>query len=221
MVVARRISLIKPCLHVPLGPRAFSCSASAAAPKPISRATVKRYIPTDDRSFVLSDGTLQTTRENHDFLAAYDLEHDNGTMTRFQGNRELQRVITSYGVTVAYSPKYVINPYDLHLFDPRGHPLAPKMRSEYVRKLADEPLWIITTAGGAQSAVVRMLPQRQLKGAVFKALADLGFPSGKGQNGKDLRGTLWLSLHDPTKSAKQPPEAFGRAVASNLVDMLA
>lgn len=193
-------------------------STSTPYQTPAPRATsIRRFMPTDLK-FVTSDGKLQTTRENIDFLAHNNLEHDNGVMMRVYGSREFQKATTNAGIVVGYSPKYVIHPYDLKYFDPRGHALAGKIRSKYLQKLADEPLWVMTTASGGLSAVARILPQRIVKGALFRALKEMGFASGTGPDGTRLSGTLWLVFHEPLKAARQDEKALGRAIAKAAIE---
>lgn len=191
-----------------------SSNSNNGAPKP--RNTIRRYIPEDAKRFVKPDGRLITTAENRAFLLEHDLEPDNGTMSHFTSGPELQRVASEFNVTLAYSPRHVIHPFDLRFFEPRGHPLASMKRAKYLQKTREEPLWIYMTGVGGVSAVVRSLPQRRMKGALYRALEDLGYRSGGNGDGKEIRGTLWVTVHNPIKAAALPAEQFGRVVAAAL-----
>lgn len=71
------------------------------------------------------------------------------------------------------------------------------------------------TSAGAASTVVRVMTQRRLKSAIYRYLEDLGFPNGVGEH-KEIRGTVWITLYDPVKASKLPPEPFAEAIARAL-----
>ncbi|KAJ4865036.1 hypothetical protein T069G_01566 [Trichoderma breve] len=182
--------------------------------KPILRDTIRRYIPEEAKKFVKPDGKLQTTPETMNFLIEHNLEPDNGAARRLTTGPGLQNVSKAYHATIAFSPRHIIHPHDLRFFDPRGHPLAAARRAKYLRKSQQEPLWIMITGAGAAS-VVRTLTQRRLKSAIYRSLEDLGFRNGVGA-GKEIRGTLWITIHNPVAASKLAPEPFGEAVARAL-----
>lgn len=192
----------------------------AAAPRKTINAgakSVKRFIPEDVKRFIKSDGKLLTTRENRDFLLQYDLEPDNGRMTKFTSGPDLSKLASDFNATFAYSPRHIIHPHDLRYFEPRGHPLAAMKRSEYVRKTREQPMWIMITSVGGASAVVRTLTQRRMTRAVYAALEKLGYGgTDGGSRANSIRGTLWVTVHDPIKAARQSPERFGRIVGAAL-----
>ncbi|KAG5926509.1 hypothetical protein E4U42_003247 [Claviceps africana] len=200
-----------------------SASASKRV-KPGSRPdykpkTVKRFIPEDMKAFVQDDGRLMTNQEMRDFLVEHDIEPDNGRMERFAGGTELSRVASEFGAMSAYSPRHILHPHHLIFFDPRGHPLAPKIRADYARKIQEQPFWVYVTAMGGCSAVVRTKVQRKLTRSVYEALDKLGYRTTTLSNaGPDkVWGTLWVTLHNPLKAAGQSPEWFGRVMATALV----
>ncbi|KAK2608683.1 hypothetical protein QQS21_002794 [Conoideocrella luteorostrata] len=199
--------------------RAFSLTPpSTAKPKSSNPKTVKRFVPEDVKRFVKADGKLLTTRENRDFLVEHNLEPDNGRMIRLSAGPELSRLGSDFNATFAYSPRHVIHPYDLRYFEPRGHPLGPMKLANYAERKQQQPMWIMITGVGGASAVVRTLTQRRLTRSIYRALEELGYRSrseGKGKN-SHIRGTLWITLHNPVKAASQPPERFGRVVAEAL-----
>ncbi|KAL6880996.1 hypothetical protein J3F83DRAFT_720624 [Trichoderma novae-zelandiae] len=218
------------CSHTPLSslrPAAntrFSSSSSIRPPrkppaplqqrKPLVRDTIRRFIPEEAKKFFKPDGRLLTTRENRDFFTAHNLEPDNGAARRLTTGPGLQTASKAYNATVAFSPRHIIHPHDLRFFDPHGHPLAAARRAKYLKKTLEEPLWIMLTGAGA-SSVVRTLTQRRLKCAIYRSLEDLGFRNGVG-NGQEIRGTLWITIHDPVKASKLPPQPFGEVVAKAL-----
>lgn len=198
--------------HVHMATRAPKSNIRSRNPK-----TVKRFIPEDVKRFVRPDGKLLTNRENRDFLLEHDLEPDNGRMMRFSAGPELARLERDFSATFAYSHKHVIHPYDLRFFEPRGHPISPMKRTEYARKKQDQAMWIFVTSVGGASAVVRTLTQRRLTRSLYQALDELGYrPTPGSDEGEKIRGTLWITLHNPTKAAGQPPERFGRVIADAL-----
>ncbi|KAL7818776.1 hypothetical protein V8C44DRAFT_319052 [Trichoderma aethiopicum] len=197
-------------------------SRQAPAPlkrKPLLRDTIRRFIPEEAKKFVKPDGKLFTSHENRDFLTRYNLEPDNGAARRLTTGPAIQNASKAYNATIAFSPRHIIHPHDLRFFDPRGHPLAAARRAKYLRKTLEEPLWIMLTGAGA-SSVVRTLTQRRLKCAIYRSLEDLGFPNGVG-DGKEIRGTLWITIHDSVKASKLSPWPFGEAVARALTSRCA
>ncbi|KAL7940424.1 hypothetical protein V8C42DRAFT_242569 [Trichoderma barbatum] len=182
--------------------------------QPILRDTIRRFIPEEAKKFVKPDGRLQTTRETRDFFVTHNLEPDNGAARRLTTGPGLQNVSKAYHATIAFSPRHIIHPHDLRFFDPRGHPLAPARRAMYLRKSLQEPLWIMITGAGAAS-VVRTLTQRRLKASIYRSLENLGFQNGVAK-GKEIRGTLWITIHNPVAASKLAPEPFGEAVARAL-----
>ncbi|KAG6006177.1 hypothetical protein E4U21_007287 [Claviceps maximensis] len=201
-----------------------SSSWSSRSHNPSSRSNydpraVKRFVPEEIKRFVQPDGKLMTNRETRDFLLEYDIEPDNGRMIRFTAGPELSRVAADFNVQLAYSPKHVLHPQHLRFFEPRGHPLAFKMRSHYARRKQEQSLWIFATAHGGTSAVVRSLTQRKLTRHVYEALDELGYKtttSSGSAAGCKVWGTLWITLSDPCKAGRQSPERFGRVVANAL-----
>ncbi|KAH6607410.1 hypothetical protein Trco_003723 [Trichoderma cornu-damae] len=176
--------------------------------------TIRRFIPEEAKKFVKPDGRLYTTRETRDFFVRHGLEPDNGAARRLTTGPSIQNAAKAYHATIAFSPRHIIHPHDLRFFDPRGHPLAAARRAKYLRKSLQEPLWIMITSAGAAS-VVRILTQRRLKRAIYRGLQGLGFPNGVGSS-KEIRGTLWITIHDPVKASMLPPEPFGAVVAKAL-----
>jgi hypothetical protein len=167
---------------------------------------------------VKADGKLMTTAQNRDFFLEHDLEPDNGRMVRFSAGSELSRAASDFSAALAYSPRHIIHPFDLRFFEPRGHPLAPMKRAQYARKTQQEPVWIIITCLGGVSAVVRTLTRRRLMKCVYQALQELGYQSASPKGGASkVRGTLWITVHDPIKAARQSSERFGRLIADALV----
>ncbi|KAG6015129.1 hypothetical protein E4U43_005679 [Claviceps pusilla] len=180
--------------------------------------TVKRFVPEDIQRFVQPDGKLMTSREMRDFLVEHNIEPDNGRMIRLEAGPELSRVASNFSAQLAYSPEHVLHPQHLRFFEPRGHPLGPKIRAHYARKKQEQPLWIFITAFGGNSAVVRSLTQRKLTRSIYQALNELGYQTRTSgvAVGDKVRGTLWITLHDPCKASTQSPERFGRVVANAL-----
>ncbi|KAJ6444107.1 3-isopropylmalate dehydrogenase [Purpureocillium lavendulum] len=195
--------------------RLASTAARQTAGKPKARPTIRRFVPEDVKRFVKADGKLLTTRENKEFLLNYDIEPDNGRMTRFAAGPDLGKLASDYNVTFAFSPKHVVHPHDLRYFEPRGHPLAAMKRAEYARNTREKPLWIMVTSAGGASAVVRTLTQRRLARAIHKALEAMGYRSGLSPT-KEIRGTFWATIHNPIKAATHSAERFGKAVAAAL-----
>ncbi|RFU71945.1 hypothetical protein TARUN_10317 [Trichoderma arundinaceum] len=185
-----------------------------AQKKPILRDTIRRFIPEEAKKFVKPDGRLYTTPESRDFFVTNNIEPDNGAARRLTSGPGLQDASKAYNATIAFSPRHIIHPHDLRFFDPRGHPLAAARRAKYLRKSREEPLWIMITSAGAAS-VVRTLTQRRLKSAIYRSLEGLGLVGGAGSQ-REIRGTLWITLHDPVKASKLPPGPFGEAVAKAL-----
>ncbi|PTB70563.1 hypothetical protein BBK36DRAFT_1165087 [Trichoderma citrinoviride] len=198
-------------------------TVASHAPLPMLHLITKRLTQSpcsqEAKKFVKPDGRLLTNRENRDFFATYNLEPDNGAARRLTTGPALQNASKAYNATIAFSPRHLIHPHDLRFFDPRGHPLAAARRDKYRRKTLEEPLWIMLTGAGA-SSVVRTLTQRRLKCAIYRSLEDLGFRNGVG-NGKEIRGTLWITIHDPVKASKLSPWPFGEAVAKALASRCA
>ncbi|KAM0458122.1 hypothetical protein ACHAO4_002848 [Trichoderma viride] len=188
-------------------------------PKPkqklLLRDTIRRFIPEEAKKFIRPSGTLSTTPETAHFFHKHNIEPDNGAARRFTAGPAIQNAAKAYNAVVAFSPRHIVHPHDLRFFDPRGHPLAAARRGKYLRKAHDEPLWIMVTSAGAASAVVRVLTQRRLKSAIYRCLEHLGFPNGVGEH-KEIRGTVWITLYDPVKASKLPPEPFAEAVARAL-----
>ncbi|KAL7917981.1 hypothetical protein ACQKWADRAFT_305431 [Trichoderma austrokoningii] len=193
--------------------------ASAPKPppkkKPLLRDTIRRFIPEEAKKFIHPSGTLSTTPETAAFFAKHHLEPDNGAARRFTTGPAIQNATKAYHAVVAYSPRHIIHPHDLRFFDPRGHPLAAARRAKYLRKARDEPLWIMVTSASSTATVVRVSTQRRLKGAIYRCLAGIGFPNGIGET-REIRGTVWITLYDPVKAAKLPPEPFAEAIARAL-----
>ncbi|OAQ68574.1 hypothetical protein VFPPC_04798 [Pochonia chlamydosporia 170] len=180
--------------------------------------SVKRFIPEEAKRFVGADGKLQTTQQNLDFLVEHGLEVDNGRMIRISAGSELSRAATNYSVTVAYSPRHIIHPFDLRYFDPRGHPMAAMVRVKYAQKTQEEPLWIMVTAAGGSPAVVRSVTQRRFTRCLHDAFRELrSEPGPKRQVARRMQGTLWITFHNPIKAARHSPERFGRVIANGLV----
>ncbi|UKZ60510.1 uncharacterized protein TrAtP1_001785 [Trichoderma atroviride] len=187
-------------------------------PKPkqkLLRDTIRRFIPEEAKKFIRPSGTLCTTPETAAFFVKHNIEPDNGAARRFTAGPAIQNAAKAYNAVVAFSPRHIVHPHDLRFFDPRGHPLAAARREKYLRKAREEPLWIMVTSAGATSAVVRVLTQRRLKSAIYRCLEHLGFPNGVGEH-KEIRGTVWITLYDPVKASKLPPEPFAEAVARAL-----
>ncbi|PNY18160.1 Uncharacterized protein TCAP_07598 [Tolypocladium capitatum] len=196
-------------------PRSASTARPGGTPRP--PGSIRRFVPEDVKRFVAADGRLMTTRENKEFLLAHDLEPDNGRMTRFTAGPDLHRLAADFNATFAFSPRHVVHPHDLRYFEPRGHPLAAMKRAEYARKTRQQPLWIMVTSVGGPSAVVRTLTRRRLASAIHGALEAMGYRSAPGSApGKEIRGTIWVTIHDPVKAASQSAERFGTVVAAAL-----
>ncbi|KAL7963215.1 hypothetical protein V8C34DRAFT_267524 [Trichoderma compactum] len=215
----KRLIQISPSSLTPTQTRFSSTKTPRQAPttfqrKPVLRDTIRRFIPEEAKKFVKPDGKLQTTRGTRDLFLEHNLEPDNGAARRLTTGPGLQNVSKAYHATIAFSPRHIIHPHDLRFFDPRGHPLAAARRAKYLRKSQQEPLWIMITAAGAAS-VVRTLTQRRLKSAIYRSLENLGFQNGVGVQ-KEIRGTLWITIHDPVVASKLAPEPFGEAVARAL-----
>ncbi|GFP53202.1 hypothetical protein TASIC1_0002038600 [Trichoderma asperellum] len=183
--------------------------------KPILRDTIRRFIPEEAKKFVRPDGTLCTTPETASIFLQHNIEPDNGAARRFTAGPAIQNACKAYHAVTAFSPRHIIHPHDLRFFDPRGHPLAAARREKYLRKSREEPLWIMVTSAGAASTVVRVQTQRRLKSAIYRCLEDLGLPNGIGEH-KEIRGTVWVTLYDPVKASKLPPEPFAEAIARAL-----
>lgn len=180
-------------------------------------ARVRRYIPQDASKFVRANGRLVTSPENVDFFRQHGIEPDNGAMSRFEGGPPLRAIVAKHRLSLAFSRRHVLHPYDLPVFDPRGHPLAPMKRADYVRKTREQPLWFIFTAAGAASPVVRTLTQRRLARAAHEALEAIGYALAPGMApDKEIRGTLWVVMHDPVRAATLSPPVFGAALAAAL-----
>lgn len=219
MAIARVPWKLGPKLcSLPLPPLRFASTAPRqGAGKPRPQATVRRFIPEDVKRFVKADGKLLTTRENKEFLLENDLEPDNGRMTRFAAGPELHRLAADFNATFAFSPRHILHPHDLRYFEPRGHPLAAMKRAEYARRTREQPLWIMVTSVGGASAVVRTLTRRRLARAIHAALEAMGYRSAPGSGpGREIRGTIWVTVHDPVKAARQSAERFGKVVAAAL-----
>ncbi|KAM0472399.1 hypothetical protein ACHAPX_008828 [Trichoderma viride] len=188
-------------------------------PKPkqklLLRDTIRRFIPEEAKKFIRPSGTLHTTPETAHFFVKHNIEPDNGAARRFTTGPAIQNATKAFNAVVAYSPRHIVHPHDLRFFDPRGHPLAAARREKYLRKSREEPLWIMVTSAGAASTVVRVMTQRRLKSAIYRCLEDLGFPNGVGEH-KEIRGTVWITLYDPVKASKLPPEPFAEAIARAL-----
>ncbi|EQK98993.1 hypothetical protein OCS_05292 [Ophiocordyceps sinensis CO18] len=182
------------------------------------RVGVARYVAENARKFVKPHGTLLTTRENVRFLVEHDIEPDNARMSPFMSQPEMRKISAEYRVRIAFSPRHVLHPFDMHYFDPKGHPLADMTRTRYARKKLEEPLWIMFTMRAAGvSAVVRVLTQRRLAGALHEALEGLGYSLAPGLGArKEIRGTLWISVLEPTATAAKPAKWFGKEVAAAL-----
>jgi len=221
MEVARAVrglrwKLVPPSL-VPLRLASTAAGKTLGKPKSKPRQTIRRFVPEDVKRFVKADGKLLTTRENKEFLLNYDIEPDNGRMTRFLAGPDLHRIASDFNVTFAFSPNHVVHPHDLRYFEPRGHPLAAMKRAEYARKTREQPLWVMVTSAGGASAVVRTLTQRRLARAVHTALEAVGYQSAPGLSPtKEIRGTFWATVHNPIKAATQSAERFGKIVAAAL-----
>ncbi|EGX90124.1 hypothetical protein CCM_06543 [Cordyceps militaris CM01] len=188
------------------------------ASKPPAVRPVPRMLSADVAKFMRPrDGHLTTTPASAGFFRAHPtVEHDHGTMVRLDDDaiRQLDR---AYGVRLAWSPRHVVHPHRLRFFDPRGHPLAPKLRSDLARKTRETALWAFATATGGVSAVVWQLTKRELLRAVFRGLAARGYDEhGRKADGTELHGTLWLTLWQPQHARRLPPDRFGEVVAETL-----
>lgn len=176
---------------------------------------MQRYVPEEARNFVLPNGKLLTTQENIDFFKHHPtLDFDSSKLMRL-ADPDLKRSTHRYNTTISYSPLHIIHPHDLKYLDPRGHPRITRLQDLYERKLREEALWIITTAASPASAIVRSLTQRKLKAAVYQALEARGYKSGYRAD-REIRGTVWLFVHDPIVAAAHSPDDFGEALASFL-----
>ncbi|OAA42744.1 hypothetical protein NOR_04875 [Metarhizium rileyi] len=184
--------------------------------QPTKLNTIRRFIPDEVKQFVKTNGKLLTTPENRDFILENKLEPDNGRMICFSGGLELSRAASACNATIGYSPRHVIHPFDLRYFDPRGHPLAPMKRAQYVQKTREKPMWIFVTCVGSFSAVVRTSTGRRLTKCIYEELHRFGYPSHDGVASK-IRGTLWITIHDAVKAATYTPERFALLVARALV----
>ncbi|KAG6118979.1 hypothetical protein E4U13_008079 [Claviceps humidiphila] len=200
--------------------KSFGPNKSSRPKKDSGPKLVRRFIPTDVAGFMRQDGKLLTDQPGRDFLIKYGIEPDNGRMVRLQGGWELSSVQKDYAVQLGYSPRHVLNPFDLRYFQPRGHPLSPKIKADYARMTQERPFWIFATVSGGASAVVRNVMQRKLTRAVYEALDKIGYhpsmPGGSSPEGARIRGTLWISVYDPCKAATQSRERFGTVVAGAL-----
>ncbi|KAG6230390.1 hypothetical protein E4U26_007977 [Claviceps purpurea] len=207
--------------HKGFGPNKSSRPKKDSSPnKSFGPKLVRRFIPADVAGFMRQDGKLLTDQPGRDFLIKYGIEPDNGRMVRLQGGWELSSVQKDYAVQLGYSPRHVLNPFDLRYFQPRGHPLRPKIQADYARMVQERPLWIFATVSGGASAVVRNVMQRKLTRAVYEALDKIGYhpsmPGGSSPEGAQIRGTLWMSIYDPCKASAQSRERFGTVVAGAL-----
>ena len=184
-----------------------------------AKRTVSRMLSVDVAKFMRpSDGHLTTTPENARFFRANPtVDHDHGIMTRLDATDAVRRLAKTYRVRLAWSPRHVIHPHRLRFLDPRGHPLAPKIRSDCARKAREDALWAFATAVGGDSAVVWQLTKRELLRAVFRSLTALGYDEhGRKQDGTELCGTLWLTVSQAQHARRLPVEAFGEVVADTL-----
>ncbi|OAA32117.1 hypothetical protein AAL_01449 [Moelleriella libera RCEF 2490] len=189
---------------------------------------VKRFVPDDAAGFVKPNGVFFTTREHVAFLSRHSIEMDNGCMAPFGGGHELSRLCSRATATLAYSPRHVINPYDLRFFGPRGHPLAPMKREQYAVKAQREPLWVFVTSAGGASAVVRRTAQGRLMRSIHRALRDLGYHASSSATARaaqtglvavestGIRGTLWITIYNSVRAADQCFDEFGRSIAEAL-----
>lgn len=183
------------------------------------KRTVSRMLSTDVAKFMRSqDGHLATTPDNARFFRANPtVDHDHGIMTRLEATDAVRKLAKEYRVRLAWSPRHIIHPHRLRYLDPRGHPLAPKLRSDYARKTREDALWAFATAIGGDSAVVWQLTKRELLRAVFRSLAALGYDEhGRKQDGTELHGTLWLTVSQAQHSRRLPVDKFGEVVADTL-----
>lgn len=189
---------------------------AGATSAPQARATIKRFVPLEAHKFFKNDGQLTTSAENVSFFKRYtNVDPDHGKCVPLQGGPELRDVLKKYAVKAAFSPRHIIHPHHLFYFNPAGHPFMSAVRAKYARKTMEEPLWAITVGTMTGSTVASVLPRRRIKGSVFRALGEMGYKNGVAE-GKEIRGTLWLMLNDPLKTAQLEAEEFGKVVAAVL-----
>lgn len=164
---------------------------------------------------------LTTTPAHEQFLRAHpNIEWDNGTMVRLEATAAVRALAKEYRVRLAWSPRHVIHPYRLRVFAPDGHPLAAQARSELARSDRDDALWAFSlwASSGTDRAVVWQLTKRELLRAVFRGLAARGYDErGRHrEDGRELRGTLGLTVLDAKHARRLPLDRFGEAVADTL-----
>ena len=177
-----------------------------------------RLLPEKIRTWYFTDGVVRTNKENREFLLRHDIELDNGLVQRLPNTAGLKEVCRRFAVMVGFSPRHVVAPQHLIYFSPFGHGSARHAQAKYARMSLEEPLWIITSIHSSDAAVVRLTAQRRLVGAVCKALEAMGYGRRglAGGGHAEIRGTLWIKIHDPVVAVNQPAKVFAQAIIPAL-----
>ncbi|KAG9258676.1 uncharacterized protein F5Z01DRAFT_643882 [Emericellopsis atlantica] len=220
MAVARGLIRQKLCAAPIIAVRHAPAFAPLGARFASSSPGPKRLRPSDADNFYNDrTGDLMTTPENKAWFEKYpSIHHDNGIASPLRMNNEEKGVMIDYRVTLRFTPKHLIHPYQLGFLDPKGHPKALAQRLRYAEKTLKEPLWIVCTGYGQVIPVVKSMAKRRVHAAICAALQRRGYDAhGKKADGKHIRGTLWLTLKEPLRTVdRRNLDEFGE----RAVDML-
>ncbi|KAJ6785268.1 hypothetical protein PWT90_07702 [Aphanocladium album] len=221
----RHVATTSPRQQSPRGGHGSKSSISSDPHRKPAKSTPKRTVPrilsADVAKFFDSrSGVLATTPANAEFFRTHpNVDHDHGKMERIEATDAVRALSKEYNVRLAWSSRHMIHPYRLRYFDPRGHPLAAKMRSDLARRDKEDTLWAFALSWGTavDSAVVWQLTKRELLRAVFASLTTLGYDEhGRHKDGRRLKGTLWLMVTNAKHTRALPADRFGQVVADTL-----
>jgi hypothetical protein len=162
-----------------------------------------RIVIPDIARFYSRNGTLATTPENAQFFRETGIETDHGLLWNLT-HRDADK-FRKMGIEVSFSNRYVVNPYHLRAFAPRGDSWAANRRQRYKSLLENEPLWVHSLVPWSpKPAAVRQTCSRRLAFCTRRAAELLAQEDPPVL----VRGTVLISVRDAILAVNMPAQEF-------------
>ena len=198
-------------------------STGPARRPPPKRRYLNVMVPTGTGSFYRTNGRLVTTPRNKAFLERYDIDHDMSQMWYLDQGPD-GAAYRRLGVSPRFvAGRHIMRGNDVQYWDPAGHPMLEAHKANMAHMALTQPLWLMTTATGDASAVVRLKAMRTLRARLWTALEAGGYDKhgnatkeGSGSGKADLKGTLWLHVAEPTRVFNEDNTTFGDVMLRHL-----